>query len=171
MNYYKFGQGWGAIAPGRKDDTSETQAGGADQLITTDLSRFCDTLAALYGNMGKPFLDMVIFTSQLAASLGPVGTCGLFAQYYFTAWVLKKATPAFGRMAATQARLEGEYRTGLGRIGRDSEEIAFYDGGKRELSILWKAYNKLTSHVHTIFKVSADGQQTVTNGSLAFRTA
>lgn len=74
--------------------------------------------------MGKPFLDMVIFTSQLAASLGATGTLGLFAQYYFTAWVLRQATPAFGRMAATEARLEGEYRTGLGRVGRDSEEIA-----------------------------------------------
>lgn len=74
--------------------------------------------------MGKPFLDMVIFTTQLSTSLGPVGTAGLFAQYYFTAWVLRNATPAFGRMAATEARLEGEYRTGLGRIGRDSEEIA-----------------------------------------------
>lgn len=74
--------------------------------------------------MGKPILDMIIFSSQLASSLGPVGTGGLFAQYYFTAWILKKATPAFGRMAATEARLEGDYRTDLGRIGRDSEEIA-----------------------------------------------
>lgn len=102
--------------------------------------------------MGKPFLDMVIFTSQLATSLGPVGTAGLFVQYYFTAWVLKKATPAFGRMATTEARLEGEYRTGLGRVGRDSEEIAFYDGGKRELGILWNTYQKLSKHIHTVFK-------------------
>jgi ATP-binding cassette subfamily D (ALD) long-chain fatty acid import protein len=68
---------------------------------------------------------MVIFTSQLAAALGPAGTIGLFAQYGFTAWVLKVATPAFGRMAATEARLEGEYRAGLGRIGRDGEEVAY----------------------------------------------
>lgn len=75
--------------------------------------------------MGKPVLDMLIFTAQLASSLGPVGTTGLVGQYYITAWILKKATPAFGRMAATEARLEGEYRTDLGRIGRDSEEIAY----------------------------------------------
>lgn len=74
--------------------------------------------------MGKPFLDMVIFTSQLAAGLGPLGTIGLFANYGFTAWILRKATPAFGRMAAVEARLEGEYRAGLGRIGRDGEEVA-----------------------------------------------
>jgi len=76
------------------------------------------------GNIGKPTLDMVIFTSQLAAALGPLGTAGLFANYGLTSWILRKATPAFGRMAATEAKLEGEYRAGLGRVGRDGEEVA-----------------------------------------------
>jgi ABC-type uncharacterized transport system fused permease/ATPase subunit len=67
---------------------------------------------------------MLIFTSQLAQSLGPLGTIGLFVNYGFTAWILKKATPAFGRMAAVEARLEGEYRAALGRVGRDGEEVA-----------------------------------------------
>jgi ATP-binding cassette subfamily D (ALD) long-chain fatty acid import protein len=74
--------------------------------------------------MGKPFLDMVIFTSQLAAGLGPLGTLGLFAQYGLTATILRAATPPFGRMAATEALLEGEYRAGLSRVSRDGEEIA-----------------------------------------------
>lgn len=76
------------------------------------------------GNVGKPALDMIIFTSQLASALGPLGTIGLFANYGFTAWILRKATPAFGRMAAAEARLEGDYRAGLSRIGRDGEEVA-----------------------------------------------
>ena len=105
------------------------------------------------GNMGKPFLDMVIFTTQLAAGLGPLGTIGLFANYGFTAWILRRATPAFGRMAATEARLEGEYRAGLSRIGRDGEEVAFYNGGKREKGILDEAYRKLAKHIHTVLKV------------------
>ena len=112
-------------------------------------------------------MDLVIFTSQLAAGLGPLGTIGLFANYGITAWILRKATPSFGRMAATEARMEGEYRAGLARIGRDGEEIAyasacvqtffsfdsFYDGGRREKAILWSAYERLASHVHAVFKV------------------
>ena len=82
------------------------------------------TVDSRSGNVGKPALDLIIFTSQLSASLGPLGTVGLFANYGFTAWILRKATPAFGRMAANEARLEGEYRTGLSRIGRDGEEVA-----------------------------------------------
>jgi ATP-binding cassette subfamily D (ALD) long-chain fatty acid import protein len=75
-------------------------------------------------------------------------------------------------MAATEARLEGEYRAGLGRIGRDGEEVAyvlyfrsfallpvtlmvdrFYNGGKRENGILSRAYDQVAKHVHTVFKV------------------
>ena len=37
---------------------------------------------------------------------------------------LSAATPAFGRLAAVEARLEGEYRRGVGRVGRESEQVA-----------------------------------------------
>lgn len=38
--------------------------------------------------------------------------------------ILQAVTPAFGRLAAIEARLEGDYRTGVGRVGRESEEVA-----------------------------------------------
>ncbi|OXH58798.1 ATP-binding cassette, subfamily D (ALD), peroxisomal long-chain fatty acid import protein [Cryptococcus neoformans] len=161
LNYYKFGSGMGgqvAMEEGREKKrggfggSSEAAAGTADQFITTDVARFCDSLAALYGNMGKPALDLLIFTSQLSSSLGPLGTIGLFANYGLTAYILRKATPAFGRMAATTARLEGNYRAGLSRVGRDAEEVAFYNGGKRERGILEGMYRKLKEHVHAVHK-------------------
>lgn len=76
------------------------------------------------GNMGKPTLDLIIFTTQLATSLGAWGTIGLFANYGFTVWILKKATPAFGKLKTVEASMEGEYRSALGRIGREAEEVA-----------------------------------------------
>lgn len=76
------------------------------------------------GNLLKPSLDILLFTSQLSRSLGLRGTVLLFLNYYTTAAILKAVTPAFGRLAAVEARLEGEYRNGMGRIGRDGEEIA-----------------------------------------------
>ena len=74
--------------------------------------------------MLKPSLDLVLFTSQLARSLGFPGTGMLFLNYYVTAKILRAVTPAFGRLAAVEARLEGEYRAGMGRVGRESEEVA-----------------------------------------------
>ncbi|KAI0659258.1 ABC transporter transmembrane region 2-domain-containing protein [Cubamyces menziesii] len=124
-----------------------------DQYITSDIASFCDALSGIYGNVLKPALDLVLFTSQLSRSLGFRGTAMLFMNYYITARILRAVTPAFGRLAAVEARLEGEYRAGMGRVGRESEEVAFYGGGLRERSILWRAYLRLIKHVNSIYKI------------------
>ncbi|KDQ60342.1 hypothetical protein JAAARDRAFT_174405 [Jaapia argillacea MUCL 33604] len=126
---------------------------GVDQYITSDIASFCDSLAGLYGNILKPSFDLLLFTLQLSRSLGYRGTALLFINYYVTASILRAVTPAFGRLAAVEARLEGEYRMGVGRVGREGEEIAFYDGGKREWSILRRAYLRLIKHVNSIYKI------------------
>ncbi len=87
----------------------------------------------------KPTLDMFIFTAQLSRSLGLIGelctlnypvltiitgTILLFGNYFATASVLRAMSPAFGRLAAVEARLEGEYRAGVARVGREAEEVA-----------------------------------------------
>ena len=90
------------------------------------LQRVRDLLMKLRysGNLLKPALDIVLFTSQLSRTLGLRGSCMLALTYYTTAAILKAVTPAFGRLAAVEARLEGEYRAGMSRIDRESEEIA-----------------------------------------------
>ncbi|KAF8340930.1 ABC transporter transmembrane region 2-domain-containing protein [Amanita rubescens] len=126
---------------------------GVDQYITADVDAWAESLSGLYGNILKPSLDLVLFTSQLSRSLGFRGTVLLFANYYATITILRAVTPAFGRLAAVEARLEGEYRAGMGRIGREAEEIAFYNGGLREKDVLTKAYLKLIRHVNSIYKI------------------
>lgn len=126
---------------------------GIDQYITADVDAWAESVAGIYGNLMKPSLDLLLFTSQLARSLGFRGTVLLFINYYITAKILRAVTPAFGRLAAVEARLEGEYRAGVGRIGRESEEIAFYNGGARERDILTRAYLRLIKHVNSIYKI------------------
>ncbi|EGO29364.1 hypothetical protein SERLADRAFT_445189 [Serpula lacrymans var. lacrymans S7.9] len=126
---------------------------GVDQYITADVEAWADALAGLYGNLLKPTLDTLLFTSQLSRSLGLRGTILLFANYYVTAKILRAVTPAFGRLAVVEARLEGEYRAGVGRVGREGEEVAFYDGGAREKDILTRAYLRLIKHVNSIYKI------------------
>ncbi|ETW75940.1 ABC transporter, partial [Heterobasidion irregulare TC 32-1] len=126
---------------------------GVDQYLTADIASWADSVSGLYGNVLKPLLDLTLFTSQLARTLGARGTVALFVNYYVTARILRAVTPAFGRLAAVEARLEGEYRAGVGRVGRESEEVAFYDGGRRERDILWRAYLRLIKHVNSIFKI------------------
>ncbi|KAJ7434747.1 ABC transporter transmembrane region 2-domain-containing protein, partial [Mycena galericulata] len=126
---------------------------GVDQYITADVESWSQALSGLYGNILKPSLDLILFTSQLSKSLGVRGTILLFGNYYLTVAILRAVTPAFGRLAAVEARLEGEYRAGMGRIGREGEEIAFYNGGARERDILSNAYLRLIKHVNSIYKI------------------
>lgn len=121
--------------------------------ITTDLSRFCDTLSSLYSNLGKPLLDTVIFNYQLTQSIGLVGMLGLFTNYIITARLLRAVTPSFGKLAAIEAKLEGDFRAAHTRLITNAEEIAFYNGADLELGILQRTYIRLIRHVNSILKI------------------
>ena len=126
---------------------------GVDQYICTDIARFCDTAAALYSTLGKPTLDMVIFNYQLYRALGLPATILILANYAGTTWLLRKVSPAFGRLAAMEARLEGEYRNAHTRLITNAEEIAFYKGADIEMGVLNKTFNRLMKHISGIYKV------------------
>ncbi|KAG2032796.1 hypothetical protein BDR03DRAFT_969193 [Suillus americanus] len=66
--------------------------------------------------------------------------------------ILRAVALAFGRLAVVEASLEGEYRLGVGRVKRGSEEAAFYDGAARERDVL-TTYLRLMKHVDSIYRV------------------
>ena len=87
-----------------------------------------------------------------------------------TAWILRRVTPAFGRLAAIEAKLEGDFRSAHSRIITNAEEIAwvmltrqktttdalsfsFYNGAPLEKDILTRAYLRLVRHVNSIYKI------------------
>ncbi|KAI9478448.1 MAG: ABC transporter transmembrane region 2-domain-containing protein [Benjaminiella poitrasii] len=126
---------------------------GADQFITTDVAKFCDTLSSLYSNLAKPILDTIIFNYQLTKSIGFIGMVGLGINYIVTARLLRAVTPSFGKLAAIEAKLEGDFRAAHSRLITNAEEIAFYNGADLEHSILNKAYLKLIKHINSIYKI------------------
>lgn len=62
-------------------------------------------------NLAKPLLDVILYNYQLSRSVGAEGLIALTVIVQLSAAVLKKLTPAFGRLAAEEARLEGQFRT------------------------------------------------------------
>ncbi|KAJ2397114.1 ATP-binding cassette long-chain fatty acid transporter pxa1 [Coemansia sp. RSA 2603] len=121
-----------------------------DQFITTDIARFCTKLAAFLSNLGKPTLDTVVFNIQLVRGVGLQGTLGMFAMYMATASLLRAWTPPFGKMAAAQAKLEGEFRANHSRVITNAEEIAFYRGEKREEEQLQGSLQRLLAHARSV---------------------
>lgn len=126
---------------------------GPDQYLSADISRFCEALAGLYSNLGKPTLDLFFFNYQLSRSLGFKASAGIMGIYALTVSILRSISPAFGKLAAAQTQLEGEFRGAHSRLITNAEEIAFYNGGTLEKSILEKAYSKLIKHVNSVYKV------------------
>lgn len=117
------------------------------------MNRFCNALASLYSNLGKPVLDIIIFNYQLAKNIGMSGMSGLVLNYFVTASIMRMATPSFGKLAAQEAKLEGDFRTAHARLLINAEEVAFYNGADRELGILNKSYQALVSHINSIYKI------------------
>ncbi|TPX30347.1 hypothetical protein SmJEL517_g06070 [Synchytrium microbalum] len=140
MTYYKAGN-------------LDHRIDGADQLITTDINRFCVAAANLYSNLGKPTLDLVIFNYQLAKSIGTYGFLGILINYWATSRFIQNITPPFGKLAAEEAKLEGDFRSAHSRLITNSEEIAFYNGGHLERSILNRTYSRLMRHVNRIYYI------------------
>lgn len=66
---------------------------------------------------------------------------------------VKFATPPFGRYAAEEARLEGEFRFSHSRLLENAEEIALYRGSLVEKNIIERYYFSLIKHVNRTFRM------------------
>jgi ATP-binding cassette subfamily D (ALD) long-chain fatty acid import protein len=78
---------------------------------------------------------------------------GLTVNYFVTARLLRAVTPSFGKLAAIEAKLEGDFRAAHTRLITNAEEVAFYNGSELEHSILNKTYMKLIKHINSIYKI------------------
>ncbi|KAF2882973.1 hypothetical protein ILUMI_23201 [Ignelater luminosus] len=130
----------------------DNRIANADQLLTTDIDKFCESTADLYCNVAKPSLDIGIYVYRLTKSLG-YGTPGIMLSYLaFSGIFLTYLRRPTGRLTATEQKLEGEFRHINARIITHSEEIAFYQGNSREKTTLLASFNKLVGHLRKFLR-------------------
>lgn len=48
----------------------DNRIANADQLLTNDIDKFCESVTDLYSNISKPVLDMIIYVYRLTVNLG-----------------------------------------------------------------------------------------------------
>lgn len=48
----------------------DTRIANPDQLLTTDVDKFCESCTDLYSNIAKPTLDIFIYVYRLTTTLG-----------------------------------------------------------------------------------------------------
>jgi ATP-binding cassette subfamily D (ALD) long-chain fatty acid import protein len=124
-----------------------------DQFITQDLTLFCASAASLYSSLGKPLVDLCVFNYQLFRSLGPLAFTGLMSNYIFTAVLLRKLSPPFGKLKAVEGRREGDFRALHSRLIANAEEVAFYGGESMERTFLDKGFKDLKHWMEGIYNL------------------
>ena len=133
-------------------------------MITHDIQRFSAHLAAIYANLAKPILDVILYNYQLSQNIGAEGlvlltvliqsssalcTCSLFSKVtpeLTHAAVVRAVTPSFGTYTAQSAALAGSLRHAHSRLAEFSEEVAFFGGEEAEKEIIEKEYMTLVRH-------------------------
>ncbi|XP_056379089.1 ATP-binding cassette sub-family D member 3 isoform X2 [Hyla sarda] len=126
----------------------DNRIANADQLLTQDVERFCNSVVDLYSNLSKPFLDIVLYLFKLTSAIGAQGPASMMAYLLVSGLFLTRLRRPIGKMTVTEQRYEGEYRYVNSRLITNSEEIAFYNGNKREKLTIHSAFNKLVEHLH-----------------------
>ncbi|XP_072275952.1 ATP-binding cassette sub-family D member 3 [Pyxicephalus adspersus] len=127
----------------------DNRIANADQLLTQDVEKFCNSVVDLYSNLSKPFLDIVLYIFKLTSAIGAQGPASMMAYLLVSGLFLTRLRRPIGKMTITEQRYEGEYRYVNSRLITNSEEIAFYNGNKREKMTIHSAFNKLVDHLHT----------------------
>ncbi|CAG9862757.1 unnamed protein product [Phyllotreta striolata] len=130
----------------------DNRISNADQLLTTDIDKFCEGITDLYCNTAKPLLDIGIYVYKLSTTLGG-GTPGLMLSYlFFSGVLLTNLRRPTARLTAVEQKLEGEFRHINSRLITHSEEVAFYNGNLREKATLMASYNKLLNHLRKFLR-------------------
>jgi ATP-binding cassette subfamily D (ALD) protein 3 len=128
----------------------DSRISNADQLLTQDVEKFCDTLAELYSNISKPILDISLYVYKLTGSIGAQGPLTMLAYLALSGFLLTKLRSPVGPMTAHEQHLEGQLRYVNSRIITNSEEISFYQGNIREKITIYSTFDQLIDHLRSL---------------------
>ncbi|XP_030254224.1 ATP-binding cassette sub-family D member 3a isoform X3 [Sparus aurata] len=126
----------------------DNRIANADQLLTQDVEKFCNSVVDLYSNLSKPLLDIGLYLFKLTSAIGAQGPAIMMAYLLISGLFLTRLRRPIGKMTVTEQRYEGEYRYVNSRLITNSEEIAFYNGNLREKQTIHATFKKLVDHLH-----------------------
>ncbi|XP_075903470.1 ATP-binding cassette sub-family D member 3a [Nelusetta ayraudi] len=142
--YDEYLQGFTYYKMGNLDN----RIANVDQLLTQDVEKFCNSVVDLYSNLSKPLLDIGLYIYKLTSAIGAQGPTIMMAYLLLSGLFLTRLRRPIGKMTVTEQRYEGEYRYVNSRLITNSEEIAFYNGNRREKQTIHSTFKKLVDHLH-----------------------
>ncbi|KAH0947211.1 hypothetical protein HN011_004876 [Eciton burchellii] len=125
----------------------DTRISNPDQLLTTDIDKFCESCTDLYSNVAKPLLDIGLYIYRLTSTIGGQAPLLILSYLVAVGIFLTNLRKPIVTLTVKEQRLEGEYRHINSRLITNSEEIAFYAGNNREKLTLLTSFHKLVTHL------------------------
>lgn len=125
----------------------DNRISNADQLLTQDVEKFCDSIVDVYSNISKPILDILIYVKKLTQQIGAQAPGIMILYLLISGTFLTHLRRPISRMTVTEQKIEGEYRYVNSRLITNSEEIAFYQGNKMEKKNIDSVFLKLVNHL------------------------
>lgn len=125
----------------------DNRISNADQLLTQDVEKFCDSVVELYSNISKPILDILIYVQKLTQAIGGQAPGVMILYLLLSGTLLTHLRRPISRLTVTEQRLEGDFRYVNSRLITNSEEVAFYQGNKREKKNLDTSFMRLVNHL------------------------
>eukprot|EP01114_Cavostelium_apophysatum_P013429 TRINITY_DN3254_c0_g1_i1.p1 TRINITY_DN3254_c0_g1~~TRINITY_DN3254_c0_g1_i1.p1 ORF type:complete len:733 (+),score=209.45 TRINITY_DN3254_c0_g1_i1:91-2289(+) len=129
----------------------DSRIDNADQRVTSDIEKFSTAISGLYATICKPVLDVLLLTHKLMDITGWQGPAMMYSYFVVSGIIKKLIMPSFGRLAARESELEGNYRTAHQRLISNAEEIAFYDGSEKERTIINRLFANIFNHSSYVF--------------------
>ncbi|KAF4522129.1 hypothetical protein B566_EDAN012591 [Ephemera danica] len=102
----------------------DNRIANADQLLTTDVEKFCDSVVDLYSNVSKPMLDIGIYVYRLTMNIGFRTPSVMMVYLLLSGVMLTHMRRPTGRLTVEEQRLEGEFRYINSRLITNAEEIS-----------------------------------------------
>jgi ATP-binding cassette subfamily D (ALD) long-chain fatty acid import protein len=138
-------------------------------MMTDDIQKFSSHLAAIYSNLAKPTLDVILYNYQLAQNVGAEGLILLTVLVQASATLceclhvdvevilnlihlVRALTPAFGAYAAQSAQLAGDFRHAHARLAVSAEEVAFLRGEEAEKLAVERAHAAVVLHEERVLR-------------------
>lgn len=88
----------------------DNRIANADQILTTDIDKFCESTVDLYSNTCKPLLDVFIYIYRTTMAIGVKTPMYIIMYLLFSGVVLTHLRRPTGNLTIQEQKLEGEYR-------------------------------------------------------------
>lgn len=123
-----------------------------DHLLTKDVEKFCSSLTDLYSNLSKPILDIILYVRWLSVSIGAKAPGFMLLYLLFAGFLLTNMRRPVGKLTMDEQKLEGELHYVHSRLITNSEEIAFYNGNRREKRTIDLTFQRLVNHLRNFLE-------------------